>query len=71
MKELKKWGQFLLGIGCIWLFMVVIVPLFTQHKAATEVLDFIEKREIDTRALFYTESEEAVKAEFLMRQKKE
>jgi hypothetical protein len=69
MERLKKWGQFLLGIGGIVLFMAVIVPFFTKNKMTREVLDYAEKREIDTRALFYTDSEAAVKAEFLMRQK--
>lgn len=69
MERLKKWGQLLLGISGIVLFMAVIVPFFTKNKMTKEVLDYAEEREIDTRALFYTDSEAAVKAEFLMRQK--
>ncbi len=34
-----------------------------------EVLDHTKKRRIDTRALFYTNSDTAIKTAFLMRQK--
>ncbi len=70
MKPLKKWGQLLLGIACIMLFVIVIVPIFSQNETSARMLEYIEEEDIDTRALFYTESEEAVQAEFLMRQQK-
>lgn len=66
----KKVGKLLLGILSIWLFIVVIVPFCTQGKNAQQILKHIEANDIDTRALFYTESEAAVKAEFLMRRTK-
>jgi len=33
------------------------------------MIEFIERRAIEADALFYTESEDAVKSEFLMRKK--
>lgn len=64
----KKWSQFIIGIAAIALFISVIVPIFSQNETSARMLEYIEEEDIDTRALFYTESEEAVQAEFLMRQ---
>ena len=66
----KKLLQLLVGILGIWLFIAVIVPLCTQNQASQQMLNHIEENDIDTRALFYTESETAKDAEFLLRSKK-
>jgi len=65
-KKLLKLG---FGIFCIWCFIVVIVPALTQNKASQQMLNHIEENDIDTRALFYTDSEDAKDAEFLLRSK--
>lgn len=66
----KKLLQLLIGILGIWLFIAVIVPLCTKNQASQQMLNHIEEHDIDTRALFYTESEAAKDAEFLLRSKK-
>ena len=66
----NKLLRFLFGIFCIWCFIVVIVPALTQNEASQQMLKHIEENDIDTRALFYTDSEEARNAEFLLRSKK-
>ena len=58
------------GIFCIWCFIVVVVPFLTQNEASQQMLNHIEENDIDTRALFYTDSEETKDAEFLLRSKK-
>lgn len=63
----QKQLQLLLGCGFIYAFIFYLVPLFTQNEASKQVLEFVESRDIDSGALFYTESEEATQAEFFMR----
>lgn len=65
----NKLLRLLFGIFCIWCFIVIIVPFLTQNEASQQMLNHIEENDIDTRALFYTESEEAKNAEFLLRRK--
>ena len=65
----KKYKQFFLGLAFITLFVGWLVPTIVQQKQAQKVLNHIEERNIDTDALFYTESEEARVAEYLMRKK--
>ncbi len=66
----NKLLRLVFGIFCIWCFIVVIVPFLTQNEASQQMLNHIEENDIDTRALFYTDSEEAKDAEFLLRSKK-
>ncbi len=68
--KFKKQGQFLLGIFAIYGFIFYFVPLLTQNATSQQMIQFIEAKDIDAGALFYTESEEATKAEFLMRRDK-
>lgn len=70
-RKVKKVGQLLLGIASIWGFMFLLVPLLTQNTASQQMIEFIEKRAIEADALFYTESEAALKSERLMRKKME
>ena len=66
----KKWGQFCLGIAMIYTFTVWLLPLMTQQEHTQKVLKYIEEKDIDTNALFYTESDEAREAEYLLRKKR-
>ena len=66
-KKYQQQLQLLVGCGLIYGFIFYLVPFFTQNEASKEVLEFVESRDIDSGALFYTESEEATQAEFLMR----
>ncbi len=63
---LQKSFKLSLGVFAIWLFIAVIIPFCTQEKNTQQVLKHIKANDIDTRALFYTESEAAVKVAFLM-----
>lgn len=56
MKALAKLALGILGIiGFIW----GLVPLFLQGEQASHVREFIEERDLDAGALFYTDSPEA------------
>ena len=56
MKALAKLALGILGIiGFIW----GLVPLFLQGEQASNVREFIEDRDLDAGALFYTDSPEA------------
>lgn len=54
-------GYIKLGIGIlgILLFIWGLVPLLLQEKRAATVRTFIEDRDLDAGALFYTDSPEA------------
>ena len=67
---MKKYVQLVAGIIMIWMFIFMFVPLLNNNEASQRMLDFVEEREIDSGVLFYTESEESVQAEFLLRQKR-
>ena len=66
----NKLFRLVFGIFFIWCFVAVIVPFLTQNEASQQMLNHIEENDIDTRALFYTDSEDAKDAEFLLRSKK-
>jgi len=68
-RSVKKIGQLFLGLTLIWGFIFFLVPLLTQNSSSQQMIEFIERRAIEADALFYTESEDAVKSEFLMRKK--
>lgn len=59
----KSHIQFLVGILLFYLFTQV------QWASVFFPTKHLQNEEIDNTALFYTESEEATKAEFLMKQK--
>ncbi|MCP4110540.1 MAG: hypothetical protein GY749_34300 [Desulfobacteraceae bacterium] len=64
---LKRWGSFLLCIALILTFIFVIGPLMERLPFVRPVISFIEEREIDATALYYTEIEEFSEAEINMR----
>ena len=64
---LKKWFQLLLCLLGIGLFMFVLAPLGGRLPMVQPLAEFIDERDIDAGALFYTEVEEAAVAELNMR----
>ena len=58
----KSWLQFLLGLLAIYLFVGVVLPFLSNLPLSRAAIDVIKEREIDPRALFYTESAQAVEA---------
>ena len=65
MKNRKGW-QFLVGVMGIFVFVGWLVPLISRLTSA-EVLEYVQQRELDTGALFYTDSPAAVESEFQLR----
>lgn len=61
-KKAKEWLQLLLGFGAIFFFIAVAAPFLSNLPLAREAVENIEEKQIDPRALFYTESPEAVEA---------
>lgn len=55
------------GLLCVWLFMFVVAPWVRTLGPVEEVLDFVESRDIDAGALFYTEVDEFADAEVAVR----
>ncbi len=54
-------GYIRLGLGILGILVFIwgIVPLLLQEKRAATVRTFIETRDLDAGALFYTDSPEA------------
>lgn len=50
--------RLLMGILAIWVFMFVLAPFMDDKPLVKPLVDFIEKRNIDASALYYTEIEE-------------
>ncbi len=63
--------HFLGGCLAIYLFIFQLVPFFTAWGKTAEVINYINENDIDVTPLFYTESEEAGAAVFLIRKKTE
>lgn len=63
MKPYMKLGAGVIGII---VFIWVIVPFLMRGRQATVVKQFIEKRDINAGALFYTDSPEAGRAIYYM-----
>lgn len=54
----RRWSRFLLGVSLILFFMFGIGPLLDKMPYIQPMVQFIEEREIDATALYYTEIEE-------------
>ena len=65
MRKGKSIILFSLGILCISLFLFVVIP-FLSSNLASEKTEIIKNRDIDTGALLYSESEEALEGNFLL-----
>jgi hypothetical protein len=60
--------QLLFGLFCIFIVIKVLVP-FVLRQAQLEWVGEIQEQGLDTGALFYSNSEEAVEANFEMLKK--
>jgi hypothetical protein len=61
--------SFLIGLLCIWFVIWILTPFILQ-QTQTEVMQMVQEKELDTSALFYSDSEEAVEANFEMMKRK-
>jgi len=52
------WLRLLGGVGLVWAFVFVLAAWGQRLAPVAELHGFIEERDIDASALFYTESEE-------------
>jgi len=66
----NKTFSFLLGLVSIWFVIWVLTP-FLLAQIETPVLQMIQEKELDTSALFYSDSEEAVEANYEMLKREE
>jgi len=60
-------GLLCFWLGLIWLFMFQIAPRLAETRAIKPLTQFINERNIDATALYYTEIEEFSEAEINMR----
>lgn len=63
----RKWLALSAWLFLIWVFMFILAPWMQKSQAVKPLADFIEEREIDASALYYTEVEEASVAELNIR----
>lgn len=63
---MKNRLRLLLGLFIIWLFVWQLVPRLLTSRPYAQMNDFVREHDIDTGALFYTESPEAGEVEFYM-----
>ncbi len=68
---MKNSGKLLLGLFFIWLFIWKLAPALVDFAGGSKMIQFIENEDIDTGALFYTESPEVGQVEFFMNKNKE
>lgn len=58
-----KWTALICGFCLVWLFILVVAPLFQKIEMVNTLTTYIEETGIDASALYYTEVEEAAMAE--------
>jgi hypothetical protein len=58
-----KWTALICGFCLIWLFILVVAPIFKKIPMVNTLSSYIEETGIDAGALYYTEVEEAAMAE--------
>jgi len=61
--RLKKWFRLFVGFACIWAFMFVLIPSFDDLPVVKPLIDFIEERDMNATALFYSDAEETAEAQ--------
>ncbi len=59
----SKWTALVCGFCLIWLFILLVAPLFNNIPMVNTLSSYIEETGIDASALYYTEVEEAAMAE--------
>lgn len=62
-----KWTALVCGFCLIWLFILVVAPMFKEIPMVNTLSSYIEENGIDASALYYTEVEEAAMAELGIR----
>ncbi|MDF1577382.1 MAG: hypothetical protein P1P81_02945 [Desulfobulbales bacterium] len=58
-----KWTALICGFCLVWLFILVVAPLFQKIEMVKTLSAYVEETGIDAGALYYTEVEEAAMAE--------
>ena len=57
-RPLSAWARLLLGLAVLWAIVFRLGPWLQGYAPIAQLHDFIEEREIDATALFYTDSDE-------------
>ncbi len=63
MNRIRKWGALTGSIVLLWLFMFVIAPWFMRYTAVSELAQYIDERDIEATALWWSEVEIGADAE--------
>ena len=66
-ERVRQWGLLILSFGAILFFIFVVAPLGQKIPSIGTLAAFIEDRDINASALYYTEVEEAAEAELILR----
>jgi hypothetical protein len=59
----SRWVRLLIGLGCIWAFMFVLVPAFDALPWFKPVIAKNKELDIKATALFYSDAEETSEAQ--------
>lgn len=62
-----RWARFGLGLLGIWVFIFVVAPWIECWGVVGDVHQFVQARDINAAALFYTEIDEFREAEVMVR----
>ena len=62
----RKLAEFFISIALCMTFILVVAPMIDKHPAVKPLIDFIDERDIDAGALYYTEIEEFSEANINM-----
>ena len=60
---MSRWARLFIGLFIIWLLMTYAAPWGRQTATLRPIMDFIEERNIDATAYYYTDIEEFAEAE--------
>jgi len=69
--RLSSWLWLMFGLGCIWLFMFVVVPAFNDLPMVKPIIDFNQQHDIKATALFYSDTEETSEAQNYLKNSKD
>jgi len=64
---IRKWTAVAGSILLLWLFMFVIAPWFMRCPAVSELAQYIDERDIEATALWWSEVEAVADAEMKCR----
>ena len=63
---LKRVAGFIISMALCMIFMLYLAPMMDNHPAVKPLISFIDERDIDAGALYYTEIEEFSEANINM-----